>query len=197
MSRKLLAIVAIYLTSVVLMALQKPLFLLWYAEQAAEASSAELLGVSLNGLLLDSTVAGYISAIPWLIMLVAEWVAIPEKAMRRVLNTYFVIIALIASLMVAVDFGLFRYWGFRQYYTALPRNTQRGSRECDVERFMACRIAICGIRGPYDCGMARSCQNLSLGESESSTSNITHYNMDCCRRPYILGYSWRHRYGSR
>ena len=120
MSRKLLTIVAIYLTSVVLMALQKPLFLLWYAEQAAEASSAELLGVSLNGVLLDSTVAGYISAIPWLIMLVAEWVAIPDKAMRRVLNTYFVIIALIASLMVAVDFGLFRHWGFRLDSTILP-----------------------------------------------------------------------------
>lgn len=120
MSRKLLTIVAIYLTTVVLMALQKPLFLLWYAEQAAEASSAELLGVSLNGLLLDSTVAGYISAIPWLIMLVAEWVAIPEKVMHRVLNTYFVIIALVASLMVAVDFGLFRYWGFRLDSTILP-----------------------------------------------------------------------------
>lgn len=120
MSRKLLTIVAIYLTSVVMMALQKPLFLLWYAEQAAEASSAELLGVSLNGLLLDSTVAGYISAIPWLIMLVAEWIAIPDKAMRRVLNTYFVIIALVASLMVAVDFGLFRHWGFRLDSTIIP-----------------------------------------------------------------------------
>ena len=120
MSRKLLTIVAIYLTSVVMMALQKPLFLLWYAEQAAEASSAELLGVSLNGLLLDSTVAGYISAIPWLIMLVAEWIAIPDKTMRRVLNTYFVIIALIASLMVAVDFGLFRHWGFRLDSTIIP-----------------------------------------------------------------------------
>ena len=120
MPRKLLTIVAIYLTSVVLMALQKPLFLLWYAEQAAEASSAELLGVSLNGLLLDSTVAGYISAIPWLIMLVAEWIAIPDKVMRRVLNTYFVIIALVASLMVAVDFGLFRHWGFRLDSTIIP-----------------------------------------------------------------------------
>ena len=120
MSRKLLTIVATYLTTVVLMALQKPLFLLWYAEQAAEASSAELLGVSLNGLLLDSTVAGYISAIPWLIMLVAEWIAIPDKVMRRVLNTYFVIIALVASLMVAVDFGLFRHWGFRLDSTIIP-----------------------------------------------------------------------------
>lgn len=120
MSRKLLTIVATYLTTVVMMALQKPLFLLWYAEQAAEASSAELLGVSLNGLLLDSTVAGYISAIPWLIMLVAEWIAIPDKVMRRVLNTYFVIIALVASLMVAVDFGLFRHWGFRLDSTIIP-----------------------------------------------------------------------------
>ena len=120
MSRKLLTIVATYLTTVVLMALQKPLFLLWYAEQAAEASSAELLGVSLNGLLLDSTVAGYISAIPWLIMLVAEWIAIPDKVMHRVLNTYFVIIALVASLMVAVDFGLFRHWGFRLDSTIIP-----------------------------------------------------------------------------
>lgn len=120
MSRKLLTIVATYLTTVVMMALQKPLFLLWYAEQASEASSAELLGVSLNGLLLDSTVAGYISAIPWLIILVAEWIAIPDKAMRRVLNTYFVIIALVASLMVAVDFGLFRHWGFRLDSTIIP-----------------------------------------------------------------------------
>ena len=120
MPRKLLTIVATYLTTVVLMALQKPLFLLWYAERAAEASSAELLGVSLNGLLLDSTVAGYISAIPWLIMLVSEWIAIPDKVMRRVLNTYFVIIALVASLMVAVDFGLFRHWGFRLDSTIIP-----------------------------------------------------------------------------
>ena len=119
MSRKLLTIVATYLTSVVMMALQKPLFLLWYAEQAAEASSAELLGVSLNGLLLDSTVAGYISAIPWLVMLVGIWITIPQGAMRRILNIYFAIIATIASLIVAFDIGLFAYWGFRLDSTIL------------------------------------------------------------------------------
>ena len=120
MSRKHLTIAAIYLTSVVLMALQKPLFLLWYAEQAAEASSAELLGVSLNGLLLDSTVAGYICAIPWLVMLAGIWITIPQGAMRRILNIYFFAIAVIASLMVAVDFGLFRHWGFRLDSTIIP-----------------------------------------------------------------------------
>ena len=120
MPRKLLTIVTTYLTTVVLMALQKPLFLLWYAEQAAEASSAELLGVSLNGLLLDSTVAGYICAIPWLVMLAGIWITIPQGAMRRILNIYFFAIAVVASLMVAVDFGLFRHWGFRLDSTIIP-----------------------------------------------------------------------------
>lgn len=120
MPRKLLTIVATYLTTVVLMALQKPLFLLWYAERAAEASSAELLGVSLNGLLLDSTVAGYICAIPWLVMLAGIWITIPQGAMRRILNIYFFAIAVVASLMVAVDFGLFRHWGFRLDSTIIP-----------------------------------------------------------------------------
>ena len=120
MPRNLLTIVATYLTTVVLMALQKPLFLLWYAERAAEATSAELLGVSLNGLLLDSTVAGYICAIPWLVMLAGIWITIPQGAMRRILNIYFFAIAVIASLMVAVDFGLFRHWGFRLDSTIIP-----------------------------------------------------------------------------
>ena len=120
MPRKLLTIVATYLTTVVLMALQKPLFLLWYAERAAEATSAELLGVSLNGLLLDSTVAGYICAIPWLVMLAGIWITIPQGAMRRILNIYFFAIAVVASLMVAVDFGLFRHWGFRLDSTIIP-----------------------------------------------------------------------------
>lgn len=119
MLRKILFVVATYFITTIMMALQKPLFLVWYAEQSAEASAKELLGVSLNGLLLDSTVAGYISAIPWLVMLIAVWVAIPEKAMRRGLNLYFVVIALLSSLLVAVDMGLFGYWGFRLDSTIL------------------------------------------------------------------------------
>ena len=46
MLRKILLIVATFLTSLVLMALQKPLFLIWYAQQSAEASAAELVAVA-------------------------------------------------------------------------------------------------------------------------------------------------------
>ena len=120
MKRKILIIIAIYITSLVLMALQKPLFLIWYAEQSAEATMAELVGVTLNGALLDSTMAGYIAAIPWLVLLAAVWIAIPEQVMQRILNGYFATMAFLISLIVAVDMGLFRYWGFRIDSTIFP-----------------------------------------------------------------------------
>ena len=120
MKRKILIIIAIYITSLVLMALQKPLFLIWYAEQSAEATMAELVGVTLNGALLDSTMAGYIAAIPWLVLLAAVWITIPERVMQRILNGYFATMAFLISLIVAVDMGLFRYWGFRIDSTIFP-----------------------------------------------------------------------------
>ena len=57
MLRKILFIAALFIAMVLLMALQKPLFLLWYAPLAADASASELLAVSWHGLLLDSTTA--------------------------------------------------------------------------------------------------------------------------------------------
>lgn len=120
MLRKILFVVATYITSTLLMALQKPLFLLWYASRATEASAADVWGVVWHGLLLDSTTAGYISVIPWLLTLASVWIAIPERVMRGLLKGYFVIIALVASLFVAVDMGLFRYWDFRLDSTIIP-----------------------------------------------------------------------------
>lgn len=120
MLRKLLIIIATYITSLIAMALQKPLFLAWYAERAAESSAAELLAVSWHGLLLDSTTAAYITAIPWLMMLITIWIGIPERIVQRGLKVYFGIMAFLSSLIVAVDLGLFRHWDFRLDSTIIP-----------------------------------------------------------------------------
>ncbi|MBO5687060.1 MAG: sulfatase-like hydrolase/transferase [Alistipes sp.] len=102
------------------MALQKPLFLAWYAARTAEASGEEIWGVIWNGLLLDSTTAAYLTVVPWLMLLVAIWVKIPERVMRQLLTAYFAVMAFISSLIVAVDMGLFRHWGFRLDSTVIP-----------------------------------------------------------------------------
>lgn len=63
MLRKIIFIAALFIATVLLMALQKPLFLLWYAQLAADASASELLAVSWHGLQLDSTTAGYVCVV--------------------------------------------------------------------------------------------------------------------------------------
>ena len=120
MLHKILTIALLFVVTLLLMALQKPLFLLWYAERAAEASTSDLLGVMWHGLLLDSTTAGYISVVPWLMMLIAVWVKIPERVMQRLMGAYFAVMAFLVALIVAVDMGLFRHWDFRLDSTIIP-----------------------------------------------------------------------------
>ena len=68
MLRKIIFIAALFIATVLLMALQKPLFLLWYAQLAADASASELLAVSWPGLMLDSTTAGSVCVVPLRVM---------------------------------------------------------------------------------------------------------------------------------
>lgn len=119
MVKKLRFLFATWLSTLVLMALQKPIFLAWYAEQAAEHSWAEYLQVIWHGLLLDSTMAGYITALPILFTLVTLWTGIPDRVGRLVMKGYFVVMAVVAAVLFAVDLGLYGYWGFRLDSTIL------------------------------------------------------------------------------
>ena len=91
----LLFLGALFAMSLLVMAIEKPLFLLWYHAQAAEASAAELALVVWNGLKLDQTVAGYITALPLLVVLAALW--IPGRWSRSVLKGYLLVIPLVIA----------------------------------------------------------------------------------------------------
>lgn len=113
MKRKLLFVVALFFTTVVLMAVQKPVFLLYYAPEAARASFGEWLQVVLHGLSLDATVAGYITVLPLLVTLLSLWVRLEERLWRWILTGYFGLVSVVAAAIFAVDLGLYEHWGFR------------------------------------------------------------------------------------
>ena len=96
--------------SLLVKALENPLFLLWYHAQAAEASAAELALVVWNGLKLDQTVAGYITALPLLVVLAALW--IPGRWSRSVLKGYLLVIAAVSATAFAANLALYEYWAF-------------------------------------------------------------------------------------
>ena len=106
----LLFLGALFAMSLLVMAIEKPLFLLWYHAQAAEASAAELALVVWNGLKLDQTGAGYITALPLLVVLAALW--IPGRWSRSVLKGYLLVIAAVAATAFAANLALYEYWAF-------------------------------------------------------------------------------------
>lgn len=113
MKRRILFAAAVWLATVALMALQKPLFLLFYHAEAAGIGMQGWLQVLFHGLTLDMTLAGYVTALPLLCVLLSLWVRLPARGWRIVLTVWFVLVSLLTAAVTAVDLGLYGHWGFR------------------------------------------------------------------------------------
>ncbi len=110
MRRHLLFIVTLFATTLALGIIQKPVFLLWYADLVAEASTAEWWSVLWHGALLDVTVAGYITALPLLLVIASVW--LPHRVWRKIIGWYLAIVSTIEALIFTVNLGLYEYWAF-------------------------------------------------------------------------------------
>ncbi|MDE5624238.1 MAG: LTA synthase family protein [Alistipes sp.] len=112
MGKKLLFLAAVFAATVLLMAVQKPVFLAWYAAGQGFAA-ADWWQVVRHGLSLDMTVAGYVTALPVLLVLLSLWVRLPQRPVRGVLTGYFIAVSIVAAAIFAVDLALYEHWGFR------------------------------------------------------------------------------------
>ena len=119
MRRKLAFPIAVVAATVVMMAVQKPVFMAYYAVEAAGAGIRGWIDVLWHGLTLDMTVAGYVTALPILVTLLSLWLRLPEKVWRGVLTTWFVLVAVTTAVIFAVDVALYEHWGFRIDSTVL------------------------------------------------------------------------------
>ncbi|WP_195497254.1 LTA synthase family protein [Alistipes senegalensis] len=119
MRRKLAFPIAVFAATVVMMAVQKPVFMAYYAVEAAGAGFRGWIDVLWHGLTLDMTVAGYVTALPILVTLLSLWLRLPEKVWRGVLTTWFVLVAVTTAVIFAVDVALYEHWGFRIDSTVL------------------------------------------------------------------------------
>ena len=119
MRRKLAFPIVVFAATVVMMAVQKPVFMAYYAVEAAGAGFRGWIDVLWHGLTLDMTVAGYVTALPILVTLLSLWLRLPEKVWRGVLTTWFVLVAVTTAVIFAVDVALYEHWGFRIDSTVL------------------------------------------------------------------------------
>ena len=110
MWRNLLFILLLFAGVVTLSALQKPVFMLWYAELVADAEVEQLLGVISHGVSLDMTMAGYICALPILFTLLST--IYPHRVWRVLCKGWIYIASAFTAICFALNLGLYEYWRF-------------------------------------------------------------------------------------
>ena len=104
MKKRILFLLALYFMWLPLLAIQKPVFMLYHHALASGCSLIDYLKVITHGLLLDCTIAGYLTALPLLMTLVSVW--LPGSFYRKLLKGYFGIMA----VLIAAIFSLKCWW---------------------------------------------------------------------------------------
>lgn len=117
MKKRLWFICALFLAWLPVFAIQKPLFLAYHHALAKACSLTDYLHVIGHGLKLDCTLAGYLTGLPLLLVMVSVW--IPGTWVRKVLRVYFGVTAMLISAIFSVDVALYSFWGFRLDATVL------------------------------------------------------------------------------
>lgn len=102
-----------YITFVLLFLVQKPLFMLLThssATQPIDNTFYTMFAVMWHGLTLDLSMAGYLTAIPALLLTASIWLR--KELIRPILNGYFAIAALLMSFCFVLNIALYPYWKF-------------------------------------------------------------------------------------
>lgn len=101
----------LYLAFVLVFFAAKSVFFLFNGPAAHDASWADLPAILWHGLPLDLSTAGYLAALPWLLLLAATWLRLP--ALRTILKAYAACLALLLSLIFLADTCLYAFWDFK------------------------------------------------------------------------------------
>lgn len=117
MRARLSLLVRYYLFWVVLFAAARLLFMLYYHARTAALGPSLALGAMLHGLRMDLSAAGYLSAIPALLLAASAWGSL--KSVRRIIAVYSWVAIAVVSLLTVGDLGIFDAWGFRLDATPL------------------------------------------------------------------------------
>ena len=145
MKRKFGFVLATFAATVLVMAVQKPVFMTWYAAEAAGAGFGGWMAVLWHGLKLDMTVAGYVTALPLLVTLATLWVRFPERLWRGILTGYFVLVSVLTAVIFAVDVALYAYWGFRLDATVLIYLSDPKEAMASVDCWLAVRQTLLAV----------------------------------------------------
>ncbi|MDR2389376.1 MAG: sulfatase-like hydrolase/transferase [Tannerellaceae bacterium] len=117
MKQRLFFLLLVFIGWLAVLAVQKPLFMFYHYNLAEGCTALEWLKVIRYGLRLDCTIAGYLTIVPLLGVILSIWM--PGTCVRKALRVYFGIAATLVAMVFAADVALYTFWGFRLDATVL------------------------------------------------------------------------------
>lgn len=110
--KKRIAYISLYFFTVLLIfILQKPLFMLYNGSIEKGFGFADYMQVMVHGASLDAATAGYLTAFPFLLVLISIWFR--KFLLKKILYGYYILAAALISIIFVVDMALYTFWGFK------------------------------------------------------------------------------------
>lgn len=110
--KKRIAYISLYFFTVLLIfILQKPLFMLYNGSIEKGFGFADYMQVMVHGASLDAATAGYLTAFPFLLVLISIWFR--KFPLKKILYGYYILAAALISIIFVVDIALYTFWGFK------------------------------------------------------------------------------------
>lgn len=110
--KKRIAYISLYFFTVLLIfILQKPLFMLYNGSIEKGFGFADYMQVMVHGTSLDAATAGYLTAFPFLLVLISIWFR--KFPLKKILYGYYILAAALISIIFVVDMALYTFWGFK------------------------------------------------------------------------------------
>ena len=100
-----------YLGLVLVFVLQKPLFMAYAGALRRHYGIMDWLRVMWHGIPIDLSVAGYLTLIPLLLIVTGIW--IKSFPVKRIIQVYDALAALLLSVIFVGDAALYPFWGFK------------------------------------------------------------------------------------
>ena len=110
--KKRIAYISLYFFTVLLIfILQKPLFMLFNGSIEKGFGFADYMQVMVHGASLDAATAGYLTAFPFVLVLISIWFR--KFPLKKILYGYYILAAALISIIFVVDMALYTFWGFK------------------------------------------------------------------------------------
>lgn len=100
----------VYILFLLIFLFQKPLFVWLYHNLLPDVNFADVVAVMRHGMILDCSIAGYLTVIPGILLIISVWYG--GKWLKITAWTYYIVVALLLAVIFIANVALYGYWGF-------------------------------------------------------------------------------------